>query len=180
MQRNREVFVQIGWLVLIVAFCVALYINACAIAAPGKLPGQLGPDMWPRMLLTLLMFLSVAKIIALLIQGEQPKPETAVTVETDSEEPRRNSKVLGIAILVLFGFVAAIEIMGFMTGCLAFLAVFTYLGRWRNKKALLLISTVGTLFITFLFVKWIYIPLPRGRFFFHDLTTALYKLLGIF
>jgi len=179
-----------GWEILIVLVSIFLYINAGSIPAPGRLPLQIGPDTWPRAILVILIICSLVRIFSIFKKSRISRPKESterIVVEDEVSESvmevvesRRNQKILIIAILLVFGFVLAIDVLGFPLGCLLFLWAFTYLGGWRKTIYSLLIPVLGTLFITFLFVKWVYIPLPKGRFFFESFTIAIYKALGIF
>jgi hypothetical protein len=42
-----------------------------------------------------------------------------------------------------------------------------------------LTSVLGTVILLYLFVKVVYLPLPKGAWFFEDLTLAVYRLLWI-
>ncbi len=49
----------------------------------------------------------------------------------------------------------------------------------KKKLPLLLTSALGTTFLLYLFVKVVYLPLPRGYWFFDDLTIFLYRILRL-
>jgi hypothetical protein len=49
----------------------------------------------------------------------------------------------------------------------------------RKKAPLFLTSVLGTIFLLYLFVKIVYLPLPKGQWFFDDMTIFLYRLLHI-
>jgi len=49
----------------------------------------------------------------------------------------------------------------------------------RKKFPLFLTSALGTLFLLYLFLKGVYLPLPKGQWFFDDLTIILYRILHI-
>ena len=207
---HRSLIVKMGGPALLIAACIFFYINAGSIPAPGKLPGHIGPAFWPRAILMVLIICSLVKIFnlwrhrhisaptevsrevveALRSDSIVPKVDydteydveaTEISVELEKEvKHQRSTKTLIIAILLVLGFVLAMDILGFLLSCLFFLWTFTYLGGWRKKLYLPLITVLGTLFINFLFVKWVYIPLPKGKFFFEDITIAIYKAMGIF
>jgi hypothetical protein len=44
---------------------------------------------------------------------------------------------------------------------------------------LFLTSVLGTIFLLYLFVKIVYLPLPKGQWFFDDMTIFLYRVLHI-
>jgi hypothetical protein len=184
--RNRldkRTLMEVGWLLLVVAAAAFLYHNLGYVHAPGKLPDQIGPELWPRAILVLLALLAGVKTLFMVLPWGKLADDDSYAANMEKEdtpEPVRSRKVLGIAILALFGFALSIEILGFPIGCFLFLAAFTFIGKWCHTVSVLIISLLGTLGIIFLFSKLIYLPLPRGKFFFEDLTLQLLKLLGIF
>lgn len=167
-------------LVAVAVLSMFLFINAGSILAPGRMPGQVGPDLWPRFILGLLIFLSLIKIIQLSLL---PPPQVKIFEDSNVEEPvteERDWHVLIVAGLMVFGYVFAIHFLGFFIATLIFLWSFTYLGKWRKKGLLAIIALIGTLAVNFLFHKIIYIPLPKGQYIFEDITVMIYKTLGIF
>ena len=103
-------------LAAIAVLSMFLFINAGSILAPGRMPGQVGPDLWPRFILGLLTFLSLIKIIQLSLS---PTPQVKVFGEPVTEE--RDCHVLIVAGLMVFGYVLAIHFLGFFIATLVFL-----------------------------------------------------------
>ncbi|MDI7260799.1 MAG: tripartite tricarboxylate transporter TctB family protein [Thermodesulfobacteriota bacterium] len=181
-KHDRSLSIKRSWPILVILISVFLYINAGFIQAPGRLPGQIEPAFWPRAILIALIVCSILRIILNLRRGlpaSVSEPDTE-KVAKETMEDRRNWKILVLAMLSVFCFVLAIDNLGFLLSSLLFLWAFTYLGRWRKKIYLPLIAIMGTIVITYLFVKLVYIPLPKGRSLFEDVTIALYRVLGIF
>ena len=154
-------------------FVVSIYF--CHIAGKmDEFPGQLGPAFWPKAILLLLMVGCGIKTIELLlgrrkggtIEGEAPLPSVHV--------PR----LLGL-IGIIIGAVALMNEIGFLLTNLLFLLSFMYLAGVRKKSTLILSSVLGTVILLYLFVKVVYLPLPKGSWFFHDLTLAIYRLLRL-
>jgi putative tricarboxylic transport membrane protein len=75
--------------------------------------------------------------------------------------------------------VYAMEILGFLMANFLFLIIFMRIAGWRKKVSLLVTSLLGTLVLMYLFVKVVYLPLPKGQWLFYDLTIYLYRLLHI-
>jgi hypothetical protein len=87
-------------------------------------------------------------------------------------------KLLAMIALVI-AVVAAMEAIGFLLANLFFLILFLRLTGVQKKLALLLISILGTIFLLYIFVKVVYLPLPKGTWFFHDLTIYFYRMLRL-
>jgi len=49
----------------------------------------------------------------------------------------------------------------------------------KKKAHLLVISVLGTILLLYIFVKIVYLPLPKGQWFFTDFTIFLYRVLHI-
>lgn len=82
-------------------------------------------------------------------------------------------------IAVVVGAVAAMDLIGFLLANLIFLLLFMHIAGVKKKIPLFLISGLGTIFLLYLFVKVVYLPLPKGYWFFDDLTIFLYRVLQI-
>jgi hypothetical protein len=138
------------------------------------IPGQLGPAFWPKMILILLMASCGIKAVELILARKRPS-------EGGAEEPPpavHYPKLLGM-IALLVAVVAAMEVIGFLLANLVFLALFLCLTGVRKKLPLFLYSVLGTVSLLYLFVKVVYLPLPKGNWFFEDLTIYLYRLLHV-
>jgi len=138
------------------------------------IPGQLGPAFWPKMILILLMASCGIKAVELILARKRKS-------EGGAEEPPpavRYPKLLGM-IALLVAVVAAMELIGFLLANLVFLVLFLRLTGVQKKLPLFLYSILGTISLLYLFVKVVYLPLPKGTWFFHDLTIYLYRLLHL-
>jgi len=156
-------------------FLIALYFYVLA----GKIeevpmPGQLGPAFWPKAILILLMISCGIKALELFLARKKES-------EAGGGEPPpavNYPKLLAMIALVM-AVVVGMEAIGFPLANLFFLILFLRLTGVQKKLYLLLFSLLGTIFLLYLFVKVVYLPLPKGTWFFHDLTIYFYRLLGI-
>lgn len=135
-------------------------------------PGQLGPDFWPRLVLVGLMGSCVVKILEVARAG-QAKPRQTVAL------PLSLARLAGGIALVL-GYTALTPLIGFPLASFLFLLAFMGLAGTRRPLPLLTVSVVGTVALLYLFVKVVYLPLPKGAGVMEDLTIFLYRLLKIF
>jgi len=157
-------------------FGVALYFFFLA----GKLddmpiPGQLGPYFWPRTILILLMVSCGIKSLEIL--SSRKKAETPGQ-DGPPLPPIHILKLVALIAMVI-GVVFAMDKIGFLLSNFFFLLLFLFLTGLRRKFLLLLISAAGTLALLYLFVKVVYLPLPKGMWFFEDITLFLYRLLAV-
>jgi hypothetical protein len=155
---------------LIFLLAVYLYIVAGGIDA-NPMPGQLGPAFWPKALLILLMAscgIKAWEIYRAPSEGAAKKASSSV-----------DTLKLVLMIVAVLGVVFLMDMIGFVLANFLFLLFFMRIAGYRRMGSLTLISVLGTIGLLYLFVKVVYLPLPKGQFFFDDLTIFLYRILYI-
>jgi putative tricarboxylic transport membrane protein len=178
-----------------------LYIVAGSIDQ-NPIPGQLGPAFWPKCILVLLMLSCVFKGFEIYRDelkkkerdypveqghtvkgGEASAAAKAVEAAAQAETPGSFASVdlrkLLLMITACIGYVFLMDMIGFVMANLIFLFVFCYLIGDRKLMRLTLVSVLGTIGLLYLFAKFVYIPLPKGHFFFEDITLIIYRMLFI-
>lgn len=156
--------------VLLVAAAALLWVAAADIPVV-PVPGQLGPDFWPRLGVTGLALASAVKIVQV-VGGR------AAAAEEGARPPLRAGRLAGAAAcLVLYALL--VPLIGFPLATLLFLVAFMQVGGYGRPVAAAGWALAMTLGLLYLFVKVVYLPLPRGRGPFHDGTLALYRMLGL-
>ena len=91
---------------------------------------------------------------------------------------RRGTLLLAIATIVLY--VALTPWLGFPLVTVGFVAAFMMLAGARSPVAIGAAAVLGTAGLLYVFVKLVYLPLPKGDGVFETMTLALYRGLGIF
>jgi putative tricarboxylic transport membrane protein len=154
-----------------IALAVALYPGTWTLDAVAR--GQLGPGFWPRITLVGLALACLAKLV-------QEWRRSAVPAPGRSERPPifRGKLVLAIALIVLY--VLLTPLLGFALITALFIAAFMALSGTRSIAAIAASMVIGTAALLYLFVKLVYLPLPKGDGPFEGLTLALYRALRIF
>ena len=89
-----------------------------------------------------------------------------------------NGKLAAMIVMVLAA-VVCVDNLGFPIANFLFLLVFMRIAGLKRKIPLFLISFLGTIVLLYLFVKVVYLPLPKGQWFFNDLTIVIYRALRI-
>ncbi|HEV8436909.1 MAG TPA: tripartite tricarboxylate transporter TctB family protein [Methylomirabilota bacterium] len=139
--------------------------------------GQLGPGFWPRLVLIGLGLACLGKLIA-----EWRRPPAPVSL--DRREPGARSPLsrrrLAAAIAAIVLYVVATPVVGFALATAAFIAVFMSLCGTRSVTALGANAMVGTVLLLYLFIKLVYLPLPKGEGPFEALSLLVYRALRIF
>lgn len=147
-------------------------------------PGRLGPDIWPQMLLVLLMLACAAGIgrNVLSRDREQDAPMAAEAqvdaAQASDEGPSRYGLVVGGMILFL-AYPFALEYVGFVLATFLLMALFMWVGQWRYLPGIALVAGLGTLALFYLFRGVVYVSLPLGRGVFLDWTVWLASILGM-
>jgi putative tricarboxylic transport membrane protein len=122
-----------------------------------NVPGRLGPDAWPKMVLGLL-----------LLPGDIADGE-------DTGPSRYGLVAMGFALFLAYP--VALEYLGFPIATFLLMALFMRVGQWRNVPGILLTSLLGTLVLFYIFRGVVYVSLPLGTGRFQDFTLWLAQLL---
>jgi putative tricarboxylic transport membrane protein len=101
--------------------------------------------------------------------------ESEVPAEDEPKYPRL--LWAGIAATILY--VPLIEVLGFFLCTAIYLAVFTWLGRYRRLPIVIATSVIGSLVFMFVFMKIVYVSLPLGTEPFAQVSFLLMRLMGI-
>jgi hypothetical protein len=168
---NPRAFLRRGAAPLLgVAIAVALLVASRGLDNVSA-PAQLGPAFWPRLVLVGLVLACLAKAV------EARRP---VRSSTDAVAPpiARGRLAAAVALIVLY--VLLTPVLGFALTTLAFIAVFLARCGTRTPLVVAANAVVGTVLLLYLFVKLVYLPLPKGAGPFETVTLAAYRALGIF
>jgi hypothetical protein len=140
---------------------------------PGSAPGQLGPFFWPKAILILLLVSCGIKSLEVLFS----LPQAIGAGAGAPVRPEIHYSRLVMLVLLVLGVVLATEILGFPLANFFFLILFMYAAGIRKKFHIFSLSLLGTLALLFLFVKIVYLPLPKGYWIFEEFTISLYQIL---
>jgi len=132
--------------------------------------GQLGPGFWPRLVLGGL---------ALACAGRAFTAWRGGPLDAGERESVRGG-VLAAAVALIGAYVLAVPLIGFPLATAAFVAAFMGLAGVRTVRGLAASAAGGTIALLYVFVKLVYLPLPKGAGPFEDVTLALYRVLRIF
>jgi putative tricarboxylic transport membrane protein len=151
-------------------------------------PGRIGPDAWPKLILGLTMIAGAWGIVKTMLFGTGNGAGTTFhTVENanateadagiDEREiyPARVWAALAGTLVYLW----ILHYLGFFLSTFAFLAFVIYVGGYRKPRWLLLLALGGSLFFMTIFVRVVYVSLPLGIEPFSAVSLALLALLNI-
>ena len=134
-------------------------------------PGQLSPAFWPRLVLAGLALACLVKA------GQEARAGTASAVPGPPPLARGR---LAAAIAGVVLYVLATPWLGFPLANALFIAGFMVLCGARGPVLVGLNAVTGTVALLYVFVKLVYLPLPKGAGPFEDLTIGLLRALRIF
>jgi putative tricarboxylic transport membrane protein len=157
--------------------------------------GRAGPDLWPKMVLVLLIGAALWGLVDAALRakhgGDTSILITNATRSAGHEEDARQElegdaggaqkrpifAILGIASML--GYVAVIPYLGFVISTfLLLLAIMMFAGYEKVPRAVI-ISGIGALVFFAVFQRLVYVSLPMGAGPFKELTLALMALLGV-
>jgi putative tricarboxylic transport membrane protein len=132
--------------------------------------GSLGPGFWPRLALLGLALACAVKAVQ--------EWRGAARAEADRDPISVMTLAAGIGLIVLYA--ALTPVLGFPVTTAAFIVAFMALAGLRSPAGLGASALIGTAALIYVFVKIVYLPLPKGDGPFETLTVALYRALRVF
>jgi cytochrome c oxidase subunit IV len=170
---------------LLLAIAAGLYVKAAHIEYTGP-EGRIGPDFWPRAILTLLAAVCVYELAkSLLVAGAQSAGGMLqnlmdAAAGTDAEpRPQPSSTRLALGIGATLGYVLLVDVLGFFVSTAAFLFAFILVGGYRRAGVAAVCALAGSLAMVVVFMKVVYISLPLGAGPFRAVSVGLLALLGV-
>jgi hypothetical protein len=167
------------------ALAAVLWHIAGTITYPAR-PGQLGPDFWPRVAIGIIVIVCLYEIARVLILGSAAGSVQGIAEHLEEEgdddaksDARSRLYMLlgGLVLMLAYGLL--VPILGFLLASYLFLIVFMYLGGIRNHTAIWASSTIGMLLFAFIFLKVVYVSLPRGEPPFDQVTQLIMDLMRV-
>jgi hypothetical protein len=172
-----------------VLFCAALYLFTLTrqFEFP-RVPGRLGPDVWPQTILVLLMIACVIGIAGGMLAGGRAAPSATgqdergmLPGDAPADEPRAAFGYVLVAggFLLFLLYPVVLEYLGFPLATFLFMTLFMLVGLWRNLFGVLAVSAIGTLALFYIFRGIVYVSLPLGTGPFRSGTLWLAAVLGM-
>lgn len=140
-------------------------------------PG-LGPGAWPSVILGVLAACSALWLALELRLLAKWQVSTTLSAPQDEETYHYEKALLGIALVIAFGWL--LPILGFTIATTLFLLVWCLYGGLRHPLVLLLVPTVGTVALLWMFMGLALMPLSRGVGPFEHFSVRFLQLVGIY
>lgn len=144
-------------------------------------PGELGPDVWPRAILALLMVVCALRLFGHLfgIAAEGAAADASVDDSAGADAPRRFPRLLVAGIVLTILYVLSMGTLGFFVATTLYLALFMLVGRYRRPVVIVVTSLAGSLVFVYVFMKIVYVSLPLGAGPFQQLSVAVLAAMGV-
>lgn len=148
-------------------------------------PGQIGPTFWPRVAIGLMAISALVEIGRQLLSPMPGKEisgigEALEGSHDDGDDAPRQPHLLMIGVGLTLAFALLVSTLGFVLSTFLYLVAFMYAGLYRNHVMIWTTSALGTLLFAFVFLKVVYVSLPRGTAPFDTVTQLVLSLLGAF
>lgn len=180
---------------VVIAAAAWLWGIADDLASQGR-PGRVGPDVWPKIVLALMLAAAVwgavkaaltssdADGASILIKqatrsvGREQEAEEELQAEAQGTGPRQPLYALG-GMAAMLGFVAAIPYVGFLVATFVLMTAIILLSGYPRPGIALAVAGLGTMAFFFVFQKVAYISLPLGEGPFRVFSTTVMALIGV-
>lgn len=167
-------------ILLLLALIYALAFNVLEAAVPLKVqknPYAMQPNVWPQVLLGLLILCILINIYQI-IKKNKGKPEFSLSGFVKTIPDFFKSKMfLGMVIVLVSSFI--LEPLGFMVTCFLLMVTFGFLLGDRNYLRLALVGLFITFFLYIVFGVLLQVNLPRGTVpFLRDFALWLESLVA--
>lgn len=150
-----------------------------------RVPGRIGPDAWPRMILVLLIAICGYQVVRLVVRRTPVEVEGVLQGLEEDADPSLQAPVeehaglVWIGIACTFAYLFSFEIVGFFIASFLYLIALMYVGGYRRLFPALAISLATSVSFVFVFMKIVYVSLPLGKGPFLAVSVGVMKLLGI-
>jgi putative tricarboxylic transport membrane protein len=154
---GRDTSIGVGLL----ALCGLLYWQAGLVSVPPFIP--IGPSFYPRV-----MAIFLAGLAVWLIAEDLFKKRTSARETKKATGPAPNYRRVLWGFLIFLGYVACLDLIGFVTSTFLFILGLSWAIGPRNAREIpkLFAVAAGTALVCYLlFEKYLYVFLPRGLLF---------------
>jgi putative tricarboxylic transport membrane protein len=177
----------------VVLAVAAVLFHVASVFIYARLGDRLGPDVWPRAILLLMIVTCAVRIVRVLWVGpdgatrDAAGPDAAAVPDAaepipgavDEAPPRLSPArlMLGVAATVLY--VLLLPVLGFALGTALFIAAMCRIGNYRRWGVIVPTAIIGSLAFMFVFQRIVYVSLPIGTPPFDVVALTLMQLMGI-
>jgi hypothetical protein len=170
---------------VVLAVAAGLYSVAGRIdyAARGT---SIGPDFWPKLALVLMGLACLYEIGRIFLRRTLAEEVSGIAEALDHEKIEETEAaetfypvLLAAGVALTLAYALWVTELGFVLSTFIFIVAFMYIGRYRNHVVIWLSGLIGTLVFALIFLKVVYVSLPRGVGPFAEITQMVMNLLGV-
>ncbi|MBI2312691.1 MAG: tripartite tricarboxylate transporter TctB family protein [Betaproteobacteria bacterium] len=171
-------------------YAVVLVVTAALYGLAGQIDytprhAQLGPDFWPKLCLALAALTCLYEIGRALLRKEDAAEVSGIAEALDHDQieaeapPKEYPALLAAGAGLTLAYAVLVSVLGFVLATFGYLVAFMYFGRYRNHLVIWIASLAGTFAFAAVFLKLVYVSLPRGEEPFAQVTQLVMNLLGV-
>jgi putative tricarboxylic transport membrane protein len=181
----------------LLVFCVAVWLWTVAesFAISTRL-GRAGPDLWPKMVLLLMVGAALWGMAEALFK-RRPEDQTSILIANaakaaghekdarqdlvaDAGDPAQRKPLFSIAgIAAMLSYVAVIHYLGYAVSTFLLLLSIMLVAGYRRPVLAVVISLLGAIAFFVVFQRIVYISLPLGLGPFKELSLMLMAIVGV-
>lgn len=153
------------------------------------IPDQIGPDVWPKIVLCLLMVACVFAMIRKLFLKEDGEADSTQQILAQGEvsdgdaapalHGEDHPSIVVAVLVTTVVYLLVIEKGGFFLCTLFYTTILMWCGGLRRLWLIACLSLGITLFFTYTFMKIVFVALPTGIEPFSRVSLGVMRLLGI-
>jgi hypothetical protein len=171
---------------LLLAVAGVLYYFALGIDTSAA-AGRIGPDFWPRAVLSLLAAVCVYELAKSFLVADarsvggmlQDILDASMASVEEQSAVASGGLRLALGMVATLAYVLLVNVLGFFLATAAYLAAFIAVGGYRRWGVIAVCALGGSLAMVVVFMKIVYVSLPLGAGPFRALSTSLLALLGV-
>jgi putative tricarboxylic transport membrane protein len=153
--------------------------------------GRAGPELWPKIVLTLLLGAALWGVVAALLRAQSDRgtagtlarytrPSSGYAEDHEQSLEGKPQPVFAVAgLAAMLAYVAALPYLGYAVSTFLLLLAIMLLAGYRRPLSALLIALLCTLAFFFVFQRIAYISLPLGSGIFRQFSITLMALIGV-
>lgn len=172
---------DLGPYVFIICVGIGLYYIADQISY-AAIPGQMGPERWPKIIVGLMMAICAFEIIRRLVVANIGRAAAAPAEAEEggfSQQMEAHPLLVAGASAATIAYLLVLDICGFFVSTILYLICVMWLGGVRRPLFVCLLSVALGFAFSFFFMKLIFVALPLGEGPFAQISLFVMALLGV-
>jgi putative tricarboxylic transport membrane protein len=170
----------------VIVLCGAAYLYYVTDhIAYAPIPGQMGPERWPKIIVGVLAFVCAIEIVRRLVMPAAAVPaptgeDTPGETEDEWLRPKQTHTALVFGTIVAsIAYLFVLDYCGFAFSTVVYSACLMWLGGFRRPGYVAILAVLLTVFLSFVFMKLIFVALPLGQGPFEKISLLVMSLVGV-